>query len=285
MPRDGFEKGLKILESRYRVVYDERLFERTGYLAGDDDRRAEELSRYLADPEVRAVIPARGGYGLMRIIDRLDPAPLKREPKLVVGFSDLTVLLSWCVNAAQVRPVHGPMVVQLGALPPEDAAWLFRVLEDPSPPGAVPTPAPLERIGKVGGGALEGRLVGGNLELVTRLLGTPWALDLGASIFMAEEVGERPYRIDRMLTQLKLAGALDAVRGVVLGDFTRCEEPDGSPPSALDVVGERLAAFELPGLCGLPAGHGARNLALPLGGKAVLDLGQGQLVLEEGAVD
>jgi muramoyltetrapeptide carboxypeptidase len=206
VPADGFREGLRILESRYRVVYDDALLERTGFLAGSDERRADELNRYLADPDVRAVIAARGGYGVMRILDRLDPAALKRDPKIVVGFSDLTALLSWCVLEANVRPVHGPMAVQLGKLDATQAAWLFRLLEDPTPPGVLDWP--LTRVGARGGGTVEGRLSGGNLEIVSRLVGTPWAFDLGAAVFLMEEVGERPYRVDRMLTQLRPVAAV-----------------------------------------------------------------------------
>lgn len=281
VPRDGFQAGLARLSQRYKVVFDEQLFEREGYLAGDDARRAEELNRYLRDPDVRAILPARGGYGVMRILDQLDADALRRDPKLIVGFSDLTALLAWAIKA-QVRPVHGPMLVQLGTLPPEDVTWLYRLLEEVEPAGELP--AELARVGNRGGGTLEGRLVGGNLELVSRLCGTPWHLDLGASVFLIEDVGERPYRVDRMLTQLKLAGALDAVRAVAVGDFTRCEEPDGTPPDVGAVIAERLAAFDLPALSGLPVGHGTRNLALPMGARCAVDLGRGRLVLEEAAV-
>jgi muramoyltetrapeptide carboxypeptidase len=282
VPEDGLRAGMAILAERYVVQWDDALLTKTGYLAGDDDRRANELNHALADPDVRAVIVARGGYGITRILDRLDADALRRDPKIIVGFSDVTALLSWCVVSAGVRPVHGPVVVQLGKLPAEDAAWLTRLLEDPSAPGPIPTPAPLTRTGVPSGGTLEGRVVGGNLEMVTRLLGTPWAIDLGASIFFCEDVGERPYRVDRMLTQLKLAGALDGVRAVAVGDFTNCEDKEG--PTAEQVIAERLTTFELPAVRGLPVGHGARNMALPIGAKCVLDLGRGQLVLEESAV-
>ena len=283
MPVEPFRAGLGILESRYKVVYDEGIFARTGFFAGDDRRRADELNRYVADPDVRAILCARGGYGTMRILDQLDGDALRRDPKPLVGFSDITALLAWAAAAAQVRPVHGPVVTQLGHLPGEDVAWLFRLLEDPSPPGALPHA--LVRVGDRGGGTVEGRLVGGNLEIVTRLIGTPWELDLGASLFFTEEVSERPYRIDRMLTQLRLAGALDGVRAVAIGDFHRCDESDGlGGPTALEVLDERLAAFELPGVAGLPVGHGVRNVALPMGARAALDLAAGRLEVEEGAV-
>lgn len=270
------------MQSRYRVVYDEALLCRTGYLAGTDERRAEELNRYLANPDVRAIFCARGGYGVMRILERVDSERLRHDPKIVVGFSDITALLSLCVMAAQVRPIHGPVVTQLGKLPEGDVEWLFRLIENPEPMGRIPSN--LARIGARGGGTVEGRLVGGNVELLTRLIGTPWELDLGASVFFLEDVGERPYRIDRMLTQLQLSSALDGVRAVAVGDLWRCEEPDASPPSALDVVEERLAAFRLPGVMGLPVGHGARNLALPVGARCAADLGESELVIEEGAV-
>ncbi len=282
MPAEGFEAGVSLLAQRYKVVYDEALFERTGFLAGSDDRRAEELNRYLRDPEVRGIVCARGGYGVMRILDRLDAAALKRDPKPIVGFSDVTALLLWSVVEAQVLPIHGPMVVQLGKLPAGDVEWLFRLLETPEAPGAVP--AELARVGKRGGGTVAGRLVGGNLEIVSRLVGTPWELDTGAGVLFIEEVGERPYRVDRMLTQLKLAKGLDGVRAIAVGDFTRCNEPDGAPPSVDEVIDERLTAFEIPGLSGLPVGHGDRNLALPIGAACAVDLATGRMVIEAPAV-
>lgn len=282
VPEEGFRRGLRVLESRYRVVYDEGLLTRTGYLAGTDERRAEELNRYFRSPDVRAIVCARGGYGLMRILDLLDGDALRRDPKLVVGFSDATALLSFCVFDGAVRPIHGPMVTQLGHLSGEDAEWLFRMMESPAPLGAVP--GKLFRLGDRGGGTVDGRIVGGNLELLSRLVGTPWEMDLGASLTLFEEVGERPYRIDRALTQLHLAGSLDGVRAAVIGDVTRCEEPDGSPPSAIEVVGERLGAFHLPGVAGLPVGHGDRNVALPIGARAAVDLAEAKIILEEAAV-
>lgn len=282
VPREGFLTGLALLEARYKVRWSEALLEREGFLAGSDDRRAAELQAALDDPDVRAIVCARGGYGLMRILDRLDPAGLHREPKPIVGFSDCTALLAWAAKAARVRGIHGPMVVQLGKLPPEDAAWLFDLLENPGALGALPVP--LSRIGARGGGSVRGRLVPGNLEIITRLLGTPWQVDLGAGVLAMEDVGERPYRVDRMLTQLHLAGALRGARAVLAGDFTRCDEPDGSPPDVWQVIDERLRAFELPGVTGLPFGHGVRNVALPMGARCEIDFAAGQLAFDEGAV-
>jgi muramoyltetrapeptide carboxypeptidase len=279
---DAARPGLMLLATRYGVVHDERIFERTGFLAGSDERRIDELNRYLRDPDVRAIVCARGGYGVMRILDRLDADALRRDPKPIVGFSDLTALGSWAARVAGVRTIHGPMVNQLGRLPAADVEWLIRTLEDPTPPGA--WPEDLTRIGARGGGTVEGRLAGGNLEMVTRLLGTPYSVDLGAALFVVEDVGERPYRIDRAWTQLKLAGALDGVRAVAVGEFLRCEEDDGHPPSAREVIEERLTTFDIPGVTGVPIGHGDRNRAFSVGAKCAVDLGNGRIIVEEPAV-
>jgi muramoyltetrapeptide carboxypeptidase len=278
---EGFRAGLERLTRRYDVVYDEGMFQRDGFLAGNDERRAEELNSYLRDPDIRAIVCARGGYGVMRILDRLDADALRRDPKVIVGFSDITALAGWAI-AAGVRPIHGPMLVQLARLPEEDLDWLFKLLETATAPG--PVPAQMTRTGARGGGTIEGRLIGGNLEIVTRLIGTPYAFDTGASVLFCEEVGERPYRVDRMLTQMKLAGALDGVRAVVAGDFIRCDEPDGTPPTVQEVIAERLESFDIPGVIGLPIGHAERNLALPVGASCALDLATATLVLEEAAV-
>lgn len=279
---EAAQAGLALLAQRYRVVVDDAIYVRTGFLAGSDDRRADELNRYLRDPDIRAIIPARGGYGILRILERLDADALRRDPKPIVGFSDMTALAAWAVRSAQVRTIHGPMVNQLGRLPAEDVAWLYHLLEDPKARGQWPEAG--RRIGARGGGTVEGRLIGGNLELTTRLVGTPWAFDLGAAIFVTEDVGERPYRIDRMLTQLKLSGALDGVRAIVVGDFIRCLEEDGYPPTATEVLEERLTAFDIPGVDGLPIGHGDRNRAFPVGARSALDLATGLLTIEEPAV-
>jgi muramoyltetrapeptide carboxypeptidase len=279
---DAARRGLELLAARYNVIVDDAIYVRTGFLAGSDDRRAEELNRYLRDPDVRAIIPARGGYGVMRILERLDADALHRDPKPFVGFSDLTALNAWCARSAQVRPIHGPMVNQLGRVPPEDVAHLFRLLEEPRSMGI--WPESFARVGARGGGTVEGRLVGGNLEMMTRLIGTPWAWDLGTGVVVMEDVGERPYRIDRMLTQLKLSGALDGARVAALGAFLRSDEADGSPPSVAEVLEERLTTFDLPGITGIPVGHGDRNRAFSVGAKCAVDLALGRIEIEEGAV-
>jgi muramoyltetrapeptide carboxypeptidase len=275
VPGDRLRRGLEILESRYRVRVAHDVLRTTGYLAGGDDRRAAELAGALADPDVRAVFVARGGYGIFRVLPFLDPAVVRRDPKVIVGFSDATALLAWAARAG-VRGVHGPVVAQLGELPASDHAALFDLLERPSPP----PPLASERAAGAGSArSIEGRLVGGNLCMVAHLVGTPWAIDTDGALLLLEEVGERPYAIDRYLTRLHLAGALLGVRGLAIGDLVRCEERVMIDSPAADVVvDERARAFGLPALAGLPVGHGARNRAVPIGARAVLDTGRLELL-------
>jgi muramoyltetrapeptide carboxypeptidase len=258
------------------------------YLAADDEARAAEWNAMAADRDVRAIVLARGGYGVMRILAQLDPAPLVADPRPIVGFSDATALLAWAEHHG-VRGVHGPVVTQLGELPADDVAWFHRVLTSPTPLGRVPVPLAGARPG-TSALVARGRLVGGNLTLIARLVGTPWQIDLAGAIALIEEVGEAPYELDRDLTHLGLAGQLDTLRGAVIGDLTRCTPephvagtPD-DPAPALAAVQDRLARWRVPFLTGLPVGHGARNLALPYGGQVALDFAQGTMDVLDAAV-
>jgi len=264
VPREAFAAGRKILEERYTLVHDQRLFDRDGFLAGSDEARFAELDRALSDPAIRAIVCARGGYGLMRILPQLDARKLQADPKWIVGFSDVTALHAWALRAG-VESIHGPVVTQLGALPADDAQALTALLETGQA-------APLDGLRPIREGRAEGPLVGGNLELITRLVGTPWSMNLDGAILVLEEVGERPYRVDRQLTQLELSGALSRVAGVVLGDFTDCVERDGSS-TVEAVLGERLARLDVPVFAGAPIGHGKRNRAVLLGAPAILEAG------------
>jgi muramoyltetrapeptide carboxypeptidase len=272
VPRERFEAGARILAARYSLVHDERIFAKSGFLAGSDDDRLAELQHALGDPSVKAILCARGGYGLMRILPSLDPAPLLAAPKILVGFSDVTVLHAWAARAG-VTSVHGPVVTQLADLPADDAQSLIDLLESPQ------APPPVENLRCAAGrGIATGLLRGGNLELISRLAGTPWALALDGAVLLLEEIGERPYRIDRALTQLELSGAFSRLSGVVVGGLESCAEPPpGVSPTAEEVVVERLSRLGVPLLLGAPVGHGARNRALPLGVRVELDAGAGRL--------
>jgi len=271
---ERLHRGLDRLRERYEVRADPRaLLSRDGFLAGDDERRAAELNAAIADPDVRAIFVARGGYGITRILDRLDSEALRADPKPIVGFSDATALLFWALERAGVAGVHGPVVTQLGELGDDDVGALFELLEGEAPQ----TFSGLTSLGSPRTGSILGRLLGGNLCLLTHLVGTG-LLDLDGSLVLIEDVGERPYAIDRYLTHLHHAGCLAGVRGAVVGDFVGCEENkiEGSP-DAVSVIEERLRTFGIPALRLEGVGHGDRNRALPFGASALLDFDAGAL--------
>jgi muramoyltetrapeptide carboxypeptidase len=272
--RESFEAGLRVLARRYRPSLPEGLFARARYLAGDDGRRRDELLAALTDEGIAAVFAARGGYGSLRLLPKLRVDGLL--PKLLVGFSDITTL-HLAVQSAGWTSVHGPVITQLGTQPGEVVERLFDLLESTG----VPAP-PLAGVGLVGGTA-EGPLLGGNLSVLTRLLGTPYLPPLDGAILLLEDVGERPYRLDRMWTHLALCGVFDRVRGVALGGFTDCEEPSGEYGSA-EVLATLAAEAGLPCVAGLPVGHGAVNMPLPLGVRVRLDADAGRLEFLEPAV-
>jgi muramoyltetrapeptide carboxypeptidase len=278
---EAFAAGAAVLAARYQVRYDPAtLFAAQGFLAGSDDQRLSCLVEALRDPEARAVFMGRGGYGLLRIARRLDPELLRRHAKPIVGFSDGTVLLALAARAG-IAAIHGPVVTQLGRLPVDDQAALFSLLESTEPR---PLLAGLESLRA---GNARGPLLGGNLEVFSHLIGTDFLPDLDGAILFLEEVGERPYRIDRLLTHLELAGIFSRVAGIVVGDLVACAEPQGSrvaSPSAIEVVRERLGRFGIPVALGAHVGHGERNLALPYGVEVRLDAQAGTLVALAGAV-
>lgn len=259
--RAAFEAGLAVLAGRYRIRYDEGMAARHRYLAGSDARRLAELKAALADEDSRAVFCARGGYGMLRLLAGLEGCPM--TPKAVVGFSDITALHAWLARARRTS-IHGPVVTQLGRLDAADAARLFALLESTAPP------EPLAGTDTFAGGTAEGPLLGGNLAVFTRLLGTDYLPALAGAILLLEDVGERPYQLDRMWTHLALAGVFGVIRGIVLGTFTGCEERDASYSSA-EVLRELAAGTGLPCAAGFPIGHGEHNAAVPLGARVRLD--------------
>jgi len=286
---DRFARGLARLGDAFRLKIADSVTSPhpvgvPSYLAASDDVRAAELAAMIADPDVRAILLARGGYGLMRILPRLDPDALARDPKPIIGFSDATALLAWAY-AAGVRGIHGPMVVQLGQLGDADVAHLIAAMTEARAPGVRPW-----ALHAHGSGRFRGPLVAGNLTMISMLAGTPWPVPLAGALALIEEIGERPYELDRYLTQLALAGQLAALRAAIVGDLTRCVdaspptgEPD-PPDAALQTVLERLRRAAVPVAVGAPVGHGDRNEAVPFGGDAILDLDAGTLEIVDACV-
>jgi muramoyltetrapeptide carboxypeptidase len=280
VPREAFLAGVKALTGRYQLRFDEGIFAREGYLAGPDDRRLAELVAALGDPEARAVMMARGGYGLLRILPFLDASSLRLAPKPLVGFSDGTALLAFAARGG-ITSIHGPVLSQLGGLPAQDQAALVRLLEEPAP-GLL-----LGDLQDLIPGRVQGPLLGGNLEVFSRLIGTPYLPDLSGAILFFEDLAERPYRVDRLITYLDLAGVFGAVSAVVVGDFSGCREPEATregSPTVEAVLTERLGRLPIPVVMGATIGHGTRNVALPYGALCELDTRRASLVALEGAV-
>lgn len=253
---------------------------RRGYLSGADEERAADLDAALRDPDNDAVWCLRGGYGTMRILGRVDWEPLVRRPRPLIGFSDNTAL-HLALRRRGVVSFHGPHPAT-----PEVSEFsregLLRVVARPEPAGVLPFPAGgAQRAETVAAGVAEGPLVGGNLALLAALAGTPWALAAEGAVLFLEDVGEPAYRVDRMLSQLLLSGALEGVAGVAVGAFS--EAPEGDAP-AVEVIAERLEGLGVPIAAGFPFGHVDDNWTLPLGVRARLDAGAGTLALLEAAV-
>lgn len=261
---DAFEKGIAWLRTRYEVHHRPDIYDREGYFAGSDARRLDELREAIGNPEIDAILCARGGYGSTRLLPFLDPSEVTRAGKLMIGFSDVTALHAlW--RRAGVPSVHAPMVAALGdAVPEVRDAWVETV-ENPERTRTWD----LERMCNTSDREVAGILFGGNLAVLAALNGTDFVPPLEDTILFLEDVGERPYRIDRMLTTLAQSGWFDRISGVVLGAFTEGDPgPDGVH---LEEVMERhFADSELPVLRGLPAGHISDNHAIPLGLRATI---------------
>lgn len=248
------------------------------FLAGTDEERLEDLNNAFRDDEVRGVLCLRGGYGMQRIVDGVDFAAVARDPKIVMGFSDITALhlALWCETG--LATVHGPVAAQFdkGAGSPT-ARWAYKATMTGEPVQV--TADPNESTFRVRtGGRAEGRLLGGNLAMLASTVGTPHAPDLQDAILLIEDVTEAPYRIDRMLTHLIRAGWFNEVRGIAVGQFTDCADEGRTSPE--DVLQERLASLGVPVLGGLPIGHGDQHAAVGLGVAAVLDAQAGTLRVE-----
>ena len=271
--RAALEAGLAVLAPRYCVHFDPGIFAQQRYLAGDDARRLAEFTAALNDPQVKAVFCARGGYGALRLLPGLQSVmPL---PKPVIGFSEITALHAWLQRAGLIS-IHGPVLTQLGRLDGRTHERLFTLLERDTPA------APLQGTETYVAGVAEGPLLGGTLAVLSRLLGTPFLPPLDGAVLLLEDVGERPYRLDRMWTHLALAGAFRRIRGIVLGSFTGCEERDAAYGSA-DVLRDLAAATGLPCAAGFPVGHGERNEPVPLGARVRLDAAAQTLTFVESA--
>jgi muramoyltetrapeptide carboxypeptidase len=258
--REGYlEQGLaRVRAMGFEVKYSAALPARKHlYLAGKDQERAQELMDMFLDPEVKAILCIRGGYGAQRIIPYLDPGVIRRHPKPLVGCSDITVLLIYLLQQCSLIPFHGPNIATRDFVQGGDemVLALAQALTAAHPLGEITCPA-------LRPGEADGEIVGGCLSSLVTTVGTPYEPNLQGKVFFVEDVNEPPYKIDRMLTHLQNAGTLAGVQGFIFGQMPGCDTENSL---LAEVILDCLAESAGPILFGFPSGHGPRNLTIPLG--------------------
>ena len=264
--RNEFKKGVKTLETMgFSVEYREDIFDQTRYLAGSDKRRADELMELFRGSKIKAIMFARGGYGSQRIIPLLDPHTIRTHAKPVIGFSDVTALLTFLRQECDVPTFYGPVISLLGKdCDPMTKEQLLIALTTSGPLGEIPpNSASVMKPGKA-----SGKLVGGCLSLINSSMGTPYELDTKDSVLFIEEVGEKVYVLDRMLTQLKNAGKFKGVKGIIFGSIVKQE---GEPHDVHTMISDVLSDYEGPVIVDYPAGHTKKFVTLPLGAEFLID--------------
>lgn len=281
------EKAVRYLESvGYRVIVGKHALAQRGYLAGTDRQRADDLNEMIRNPAVKAIIALRGGYGTPRLLPLVDYRAAKKNPKIIVGYSDLTALQLALFRTIGLVTFSGPMaaVEMWESIDPFTEQNFWSLITEPSRRVlANPPEQPATALRK---GRARGRILGGNLALVMSLLGTPYVPDFRNAILVLEDVDEAPHRIDRMLMQLENAGILRRIRGLVYGQFTDCVPSDPSTPHLTtdEVLREYAERVRVPVLAGFQYGHIPKKLTLPLGVTVELNTEEGTVTLGEPAV-
>ena len=311
--RDRLAK-IRLEELGFEVRFPKDLFRKHGYFAGSDEARAAELMAAFNDPEVDAIFPGTGGYGATRIVDLLDYDAIRRHPKILVGCSDITALHTAINQKTGLVTFHTPLPEFSFGNPeginPYAARWFWRALAADkygNAPGYTITPKPtpdeiawdrklfigdkkefpgFPKVRAIAPGKARGRIIGGNLSVVHALMGTPFEIQTDGKILFLEDVGEAPYRVDRMLSTLKLAGKIDHVAGVILGSYSRRkDEAEWDEDWTMDdVLDDYFAKLGVPVVVNFPAGHLPFNTTLPIGAEAELDATTGTIRLLENPV-
>ena len=282
-------KGFMALCERWgvQIKFGPNIGKRSGYLAASDEARADEFMRFVEDPTIHAIVCGRGGYGVMRILPRLDFSAIRQSGKLIMGFSDITALLIAANQLSGLVTYHGPVASStFDEFTTESVSTVLR--QQPRTEQSVMPAYQDPKLLVLREGVGSGRLTGGNLAMITSTLGTPYEIDTAGAVLFLEEISEEPYRVDRMLTQLRLAGKLQSCAAIAIGQFRDCEnrprrfaEPSFSLRHVLnDVIGD----LGIPAVYGLPFGHVRSKLTLPLGIHAELDATNRSLRLLEPAV-
>jgi muramoyltetrapeptide carboxypeptidase len=263
-------QGIECLETLgFKVHLPRAIFGEKRYLAGEDASRAAVVNELFTDTDIKGIIAVRGGFGAMRMLDYLDWEMIRKNPKLVIGFSDATALLMAVIQQTQLAVVHGPNLVSLAHADPKTLSSFYNAITE------IPGELLIEQGVCLVPGKARGKLVGGNMATLTHLTGTSFQPDLKGRVLFLEDVGEPAYKIDRMLSQMKMAGIFQGVEGVVTGSFENCENTEYIPKILSEI-------FEgIPLMMGLAAGHGEINLSLAMGINVLLDTSNGVLKWQE----
>ncbi|MFQ3580831.1 MAG: LD-carboxypeptidase [Chloracidobacterium sp.] len=281
---DWLAAGTRELERRgFRVIHRADIGAKARYTAGTLQRRLAEFHEIWMNPEVKAVIAARGGYGTMHLLPHLDAARLSAQPKIFVGYSDLTALHLFLWRACRLVTFHGPMVAKDFSAGTAHYDWdsFCRLTMDAQPAGTLTSP----HVETLIGGHASGVLVGGCLSLVAALVGTPWQLDTAGTVLFLEDTATKPYQIDRLLQQLYLAGQLDRVAGFVFGEMSDCVQHAEQGYHLAEVIHDLIRPLGVPAIYGWRSGHSdVGNRTLPCGVRVTLDARAGTLTVTEAAV-
>ncbi len=261
--REIFRQGLNILESMgFQTRVPDEVYDKSGYLAGSDVQRARLVDQLFKDPDVQAIVCARGGFGCLRMLPLVDFDIIRTHPKIFVGYSDVTALLAAIISRSGLVTFHGPMVTPLATAPEVTRRGLMAAIASNTPLEVAPNGGVVLKAGLA-----KGPVTGGNLATLCHLLGTPFEAEYKNHIVLLEDRGEAHYRIDRMLSQMKLAGCFDGIAGLMLGSFEDCGAMDG----IYQIFKEHFKDFQIPILAGFDVGHGKQNMTIPFGTTATLD--------------
>ncbi|HHW27903.1 MAG TPA: LD-carboxypeptidase [Firmicutes bacterium] len=284
---ENVQKSIKkLVELGFKVREGKSLYKRHGFLAGDDQTRAQDINEMFADPEVDGIICIRGGTGAPRILELLDYDVIKKNPKVFIGYSDITVLHIAFNQICNLVTFHGPMVSSnmIDDFDDYSKEGLFRLIMDPDAYGKLENPEG-EEIVTINSGIGIGQLAGGCLALVCSTLGTPYEIDTKGKILVLEDLGEEPYKVDRMLNQLRLAGKLQEANGIILGTFEDSAPKGGYQDSQPmeEVFDDHLKRLGVPAIYNLRIGHCKPVMTIPLGVYAKLDADKKEIHLLENA--
>ena len=277
----------KIIELGFKVKIGKSCYEKYGYLSGRDNIRADDINEMFKDKGVDGIICLRGGYGTPRILDLIDYNIIRHNPKIFVGYSDITALQIALTQISGLVTYHGPMAASdiIGDFNNLSKESLFNTIMNKNSSYEIKNPEAQDII-TINGGIAEGSIIGGNLSLIVDTIGTPYEIDVKDKILFIEEIGEQPYNIDRMFNQLRLSGKLEEANGIILGDFNNCEAKDPKNSLSLEeVINDQIKPIGKPTIYNLQSGHCNPMITIPFGVKVRLDGDKKRLIVMEDCIN